>query len=199
MSSSNDNPFVIISGYTLNTEYEKSIRRLEKSLQKFSLPYRFYPYENQGSWTKNTMVKSSLVLRALKEFSTDVIWLDADAVVQSKPQFFYDLRTKEFDICCHFLKSRRNPRELLTGTFYFRNNEIVHSLVEDWAMKNDVVNWDQRILQSLVDNKYKDKLKIMNLPIEYIKIKPKNGTLNGKNFVIGHHQMSREQRHVLGK
>lgn len=189
--------FVIISGYTVNTDYEKAILNLEKSLKKFFLPYHFYPYKNTGNWTRNTMVKASLVSRALNTFDKDVIWLDADAIVSEKPKLFYSLKDIDCDLCCHFLKSRKNPRELLTGTIFFRNNPLVKSLVNDWENVQDL-KWDQKILQSLIDNKYKNKLKIHPLPIEYIKIKPKNGTLKGKKFVIGHNQMSREQRNVIG-
>jgi hypothetical protein len=70
--------------------------------------------------------------------------------------------------------------------------------VDDWVNDNSEVNWDQKILQKYVDGKYADKLKKLNLPEEYIKIRPRS-VRNARNLncVIGHKQMSREQRHKI--
>ena len=166
---------IVISGYTLNTDYEQEVKDLESDLKRFNLPYKLYGYESRGDWTKNTMVKAELIQRALKEYpNEDVIWLDADAVIVKEPTLFHELKDKTFDICCHYLKTRYNPNELLSGTIIFRNNDIVNSLVDDWVNDSEGVNWDQKILQKYVDGKYEGKLKKLALPIEYIKIKPRN-------------------------
>jgi len=190
---------MIISGYTINTDYEQEIKDLESDLKRFNLPYKLYGYESRGDWTKNTMVKAELVQRALNEFpEEDIIWLDADAVILKEPTFFYELKNKTFDICCHYLKTRYNPNELLSGTIIFRNNDIVKSLVSDWVNDNAEVNWDQKILQKYVDGKYANKLKKLNLPVEYIKIRPRSVPNARKlNCVIGHKQVSREQRYKI--
>jgi len=190
---------IIISGYTLNTDYEQEVKDLENDLKRFNLPYKLYGYASRGDWTKNTMVKAELVKKALKEYpGEDIIWLDADAVILREPTFFHDLKNKEFDICCYYLKTRYNPNELLSGTIVFRNNEIVKSLVNDWVNDNSQVNWDQKILQKYVDGKYASKLKKLNLPEEYIKIRPRNISDARKlNCVIGHKQLSREQRYKI--
>jgi hypothetical protein len=189
---------IIISGYTFNTPYEEEVKDLEADLKRFNLPYWLYGYESRGNWTKNTMVKAELIQRALMEYpEDDVIWLDADAIILREPKFFHELKNKNFDICCHYLKTHYNPNELLSGTIIFRNVPIVRKLVDDWvAIKNE--NWDQKILQELVDGKYKLKLNKLELPQEYIKIRPKNvKDARSLNCVIGHKQMSREQRHKI--
>ena len=190
---------IVISGYTLNTDYEQEVKDLESDLKRFNLPYKLYGYESRGDWTKNTMVKAELIQRALKEYpNEDVIWLDADAVIVKEPTLFHELKDKTFDICCHYLKTRYNPNELLSGTIIFRNNDIVNSLVDDWVNDSEEVNWDQKILQKYVDGKYEGKLKKLALPIEYIKIKPRNvSSARSLECVIGHKQMSREQRHKI--
>lgn len=189
---------IIISGYTFNTPYEEEVKDLENDLKRFNLPYRLYGYESRGNWTKNTMVKAELIQRALMEYpEDDVIWIDADAIILKEPKFFHELKNKNFDICCHYLKTRYNPNELLTGTIIFRNVPIVRKLVDDWvSIKNE--NWDQKILQELVDVKYKSKLNKLDLSQEYIKIRPKSvKDARSLDCVIGHKQMSREQRHKI--
>lgn len=190
---------MIISGYTINTDYEQEVKDLESDLKRFNLAYKLYGYESRGDWTKNTMVKAELIQKALNEFpNEDIIWLDADAVILREPTFFHDLKNKEFDICCYYLKTRYNPNELLSGTIVFRNNDTVKSLVDDWVNDNSQVNWDQKILQKYVDGKYADKLKKLNLPEEYIKIRPRNiSDARELNCVIGHKQLSREQRYKI--
>ncbi len=192
---------MIISGYTINTDYEQEVKDLESDLKRFNLPYKLYAYESRGDWVKNTMVKAELIQRALIEFpGEDIIWLDADAVILKNPVFFHNLKNKEFDICCYYFKwpggwKGKEVNELLSGTIIFRNNDVIKSLVNDWANHNSEVNWDQKILQKYVDGKYADKIKKLNLPKEYIKIRPKS-VLNTRNLncVIGHKQMSREQK-----
>lgn len=190
---------MIISGYTINTDYEQEVKDLESDLKRFNLDYKLYSYESRGDWTKNTMVKAELIQRALNEFpGEDIIWLDADAIILKNPTFFHDLKNKEFDICCYYHKTRYNPNELLSGTIIFRNNDIVKSLVNDWVNDNSEVNWDQKILQKYVDGKYANKLKKINLPKEYIKIRPRKLSDARKiDGVIGHKQLSREQRYKI--
>ncbi len=191
--------FIIISGYTRDTAYEEEIKDLESDLKRLDLPHRFYGYDDRGDWTKNTMVKAELVQRALVEFpDNDVIWLDADAVVLKDPVFFKELESKSFDICCYYYDKRKDGKrykELLSGTFVFRNNDLVRSLVADWVEDNTGVEWDQRILQKYVDGKYKDSLRVLPLPPEYIKIK--SVTADARSYsasVIVHKQFSRRWR-----
>jgi len=190
---------IVISGYTINTDYEEVVKDLESDLKKYNLPYKLYSYESRGDWTKNTMVKAELIQRALEEFpNEDIIWLDADAVILDEPKLFYELKDINYDICCHYLKTNiRKFDELLSGTIIFKNNEIIKQLVNDWV-NDDEINWDQKILQKLVDGKYNNKLIKKHLPISYIKIKPKrmNNVRQLQGF-IGHKQVSREQRNKI--
>jgi len=87
--------------------------------------------------------------------------------------------------------------ELLSGTLYIKNNEIMLQLVRDWSNVKDV-NWDQRILQELIENQYKNEIVIRPLPEEYVKINPKNSSFDKLDCVIGHKQMSRQQRAKIG-
>ena len=191
--------FVVISGFTVKTQYEEEVKDLMRDLKRFNIPNEIFSYVSRGDWTKNTMVKAELFQEAMKKYpDKDIIWLDADAVIMQKPELFFELENHDFDICCHYLKTHYNPNELLSGTLAFRNNETTRQLVDDWVSDKEV-NWDQKKLQKLVDGKYKDKLKHLPLPIEYIKIKRRNEhDVYNIGGVIGHKQVSRKQRYVLG-
>jgi hypothetical protein len=192
---------IIISGYTLNTDYEDEVKDLVASLKKYGLPHKIYPYESRGSWTKNTMVKAHIIQLAMTEFPDEVVvWLDADAIVLGEPKFFFSLSQQNFDLCCHYLESNRQdlPRELLSGTIAFAPTKNARNLVDQWVMQK-TVNWDQKILQELVDGPFQRNLTILELPAEYIKIKPKNvPDVRSLQCIVGHKQLSRQQRAKLG-
>ena len=180
---------IVISGYTRNTKYEEEIKCLEKGLKKWKIPYKFYPYNDRGTWVRNTMVKAEIVQKALQENpkNEDVIWLDADAEIFKKPKLFFELKEFDFHIGCFY-----HRKELLSGTFIFRNTSITKELVDDWANDKEI-NWDQRKLQKFVEDKYKWLLlgKILKLPPEYIKINPKGRDFTNLKCIIGHKQLSR--------
>ena len=190
--------YKIISYYTTNTPYEKIVVNLENSLKMFQLPYKIYPKPSEGSWTKNTQIKSKVILEALNEFQEDIIWVDADAIFERQPYLFELLEHKEFDLCCHYLHTKYNANELLSGTLYFRNNIVVKQLVKDWIELNKVKEeWDQKTLQTLIEDKYKDTIKTVDLPSQYIKI-DKFEHWQGQVIapVITHFQASRQYRNM---
>jgi hypothetical protein len=68
----------------------------------------------------------------------------------------------------------------------------MQNVVNDWVNDTSGVEWDQRILQKYVDGKYHDKLKKLDLPNQYIKIR--GGGENPrtlKNSIVVHKQLSR--------
>ena len=184
--------YVVVTGYTRNTEYAAAAKNLVESCEKHGIKVLSYAYESLGEWTKNTMVKSQIIFAAMMLQDKDVVWIDADAEIKSYPLLF-DRLADECDIA---FRMHRGV-ELLSGTLYIKNNEIMLQLVRDWSNVKDV-NWDQRILQELVENQYKNKIVIRPLPEEYVKINPKNSSFDKLDCVIGHKQMSRQQRAKIG-
>ena len=181
---------IVISGYTVNTKYEEEVKDLEGGLKKYNVPYKLYPYESRGTWRRNTMVKAELSQQGLNEHpNEDVIWIDADAVVHSRPDLFFELKNHDFDLCCHYLSTHYNPNELLSGTFVYRNNDKVKQLVDDWVNDKEI-NWDQKKLQRLIEGR---DLKIMPLPYEYIKINRRGQDIRNLQCIIGHKQLSRTE------
>lgn len=189
--------YTVISYYTKNTPYENIVLNLIKSLKQFNLPHKIYPKPNQGSWVKNTQQKSVVIQEALNEFFTDIIWTDADSVIMREPVFFNEIQDKDFDVSLCYLSTTYDPHELLSGTIYFKNNQIVKNLVNDWVELNKTkTEWDQKTLQELIDGKYKD-LRIVPLPPEYIKIdRFERFQKVDKPHVVYHWQASRQHRNA---
>ena len=155
--------FKVISYYTKNTPYEEEIKILEESLKKFGIKYQFYDVLNQGSWQANICLKPEIVKKALMETDEDLLYIDADAEIQSELIYFSDFLD---DLGVHY----RRGTELLSGTVYFKNNEKVKKLVDYWVkeQQENPLMWDQHSLNRVV-NRWKEILgiKVKDIPVEY--------------------------------
>lgn len=182
---------IYISCYTENTPYQKEVNNLIKSLNRFGLRHHINGYKHQGSWEKNCQYKAVYILEALKRFRSNVVWLDADAVVEQQPGLFNEL---DCDLAYHYLEHRN---ELLSGTLFFRNNKHVKALVERWIELNRKnTEWDQKNLQRVLERDNTLTRKI--LPAEYCKIFD-NKKQPAKSPVIVHYQASRRYKRIVGK
>ena len=187
--------YIIISAYTVNTAYEEEVKDLEECCKKFKYNYKLYPYESTGDWVLNTMQKPKIILQAMEEHPTkDIVWIDADALI-CQPLKLFDGKFNH-DIGIHFYQHSDIPNEVLSGTIYIKNNDKMLHVVKDWASAKDR-NLDQRHLEHLIKVKYARKLKILNLPEEYVKIRLQKEDIENVVGVITHKQLSREQRHGI--
>jgi len=193
LHNTSDLGFVVVSGYTRGTAYADEVKHLEASLEQFGVPFKTYPYDSCGDWTRNTMVKARLVKLAMIEFPGDVvIWVDADAVITTRPDFFFDLPSCDFDICCHYLSSPYNKSELLTGTIAFNGaSELARHIADEWVSSPEV-DWDQRILQRVI--RKSSGANVMRMPSDYIKIRPVGHPSHISQGVVFHKQLSRDQK-----
>jgi hypothetical protein len=182
--------FTIVSFYTENTPYETEVKNLIASLEALSIPHHICGVKNLGSWEKNCQHKARFILDAMSTIGTNIVWLDADAVVKKYPEMFSSLTC---DIAYHYLRDRR---ELLSGTLFLQNNEAAKKLVQQWIELNDTNNhWDQKNLQRVVERSPGIKKQI--LPADYCKIYD-NRKQEVKDPVITHYQASRRFKKVIG-
>lgn len=173
--------------YTVNTEYEVSVKKLEESFKKFNLNYKLYPYQSQNDWIKNCSFKPKFILEALEEFKTPIVFVDADAIIKQYPSYFEDVNCD--------ISIRVEQDTVLSGTIFINNTEKAIGLITEWAyeLDKDCSEWDQKSLTKIIKNN--DTCKIINLPIEYIYIYDLfKGLFPDKIPVIEHYQLSRIAR-----
>ena len=181
--------FTIVSFYTEQTPYESEVKNLIASLDKLGLRYHVKGVKSLGSWEKNCQYKADFILESLTMFDTDIVWVDADAVMLKYPLLFDEL---DCDIAYHYLPQRK---ELLSGTLFIRNNDVMKMLVQRWKEVNNTnTRWDQKNLQQVVEA---DKnIKKYVLPAEYCKIYDnKQQIVNDP--VITHYQASRRFKRLI--
>lgn len=220
--------YKIISMYTKNTPYEEEIKELGHSCNKFEMDYKFYPIVNLKDWVKNTQQKAEVIQQALNEFTCDIVWLDADAVILKKPVLFDQLvNSNNFHLYIHrayhlpikmgdlgivefirrnisnYIKRRKHPNgEVISNSIYLKNCHKTKELVSKWVELNERQReWDQRNLQEILDLEHNEYIS-KQLPKEYARILPKGNqlaTLNNGNNYIGQKQASRDYRKTIHK
>ena len=157
--------FRIISMYTRNTPYEEEVVHLRQSLEQFEVPHTIYPIESKGNWEKNCQQKAICILDALESYSSNIVWVDADAVLNQYPGLFSEL---EGDFAFFWFPFDQRIR---SGTLFLRNQPLIHNLVKDWINLNTQnMEWDQVNLQTVWEKRYKDRIKVDILPAAYCKI-----------------------------
>ena len=197
--------WIVVSFYTAGTGYEQEIKKLEKSLLQFNLPYRFFASPPTGTWRGNLNYKSETILKAFDMFSDkEIVFIDAAALVQQNPVLFDELSGKhEYDIAAHFFKYRPrsgDPDELLSGTLWIQNGEGGRRLVKKWhetGLNHPEVR-HQKCLKLAIQNLLGEHegIRVYRLPFEYTCIF--DYPRHGKQAVIEHFQASRRLRHQVG-
>ena len=187
---------MVTSFYTKNTGYEQVMNeRLLPSLEKFKLKHKIFALNNLGSWNLNIYQKALVLKKMLEEYSENIVWLDADAVVQRYPDKFDTLKA---DFACHF---RFDGIKLSSGTMFFRNTEKIKSLINQWIDEikhhsNYGDETEQLILQNLL--KKRGDILVENLPLSYSMIFDARPDQRVEEPVIEHFQASRKLKKTIG-
>lgn len=181
--------FTIVSFYTKHTPYEKEVKNLVDSLEKVGVSYHVQGVKSLGSWEKNCQYKAQFILDAIQHFETNIVWIDADAVVMKYPSLFDEL---DCDIAYHYLEHRK---ELLSGTLFIRNNDKMKMVVKRWIEVNATNDrWDQKNLQSIVEADA--GISKFFLPVAYCKIYD-NKMQPVAEPIITHYQASRRFKRMI--
>lgn len=163
--------WLIISFYTKNTPYEGLAKELEANLLELDLPFEFHAYKDLGSWLANCNIKPNFISAMMDKYpDRNLLFLDVDTKVISNP--FIDL---DFDIGMHNFRWI----EYLTGVVYLQPTNNTRCLVDIWMKETakQSEQHDQKILNKIINsNKY--KLKIYNLPKEFVYTRLMHGVKN---------------------
>ncbi|MHA1592739.1 MAG: hypothetical protein ACTSUP_09740 [Candidatus Heimdallarchaeaceae archaeon] len=202
---------IIISHYTKNTPYEKEVKRLRASLEKFDLDHEIEGINSLGSWRANSNYCAWQIQKMLKKYyPRPVLRVDADAVFQQYPSL---LEKKNFnpDVAAVIWYQYRTGGELLGGTLYFANNERTTRVVDNWVnlCKSLPHKRNPDLLQAIIwqeipsfqmkkiwpeeKKSFSEGITFEKLPLEYCKI---FDTMRKQvpNPVIEHFQASRRFR-----
>lgn len=196
----------VVSFYTTGTGYEQEILKLEASLIKFNLPYKFFAYKPTGTWRGNLNYKSETILKAFDLFpDKDIVFLDADAIVRKHPILFDELSGKhKYDLAAHYFRYKPqsgDQDELLSGTLWIQNGSMGKKLIQRWheiGLNHPEIR-HQKCLKLAIQQLQAEgeDIKVYRSPFEYTCIFDYPAR-QGKEVVIEHFQASRKLRHQVG-
>lgn len=179
-------PFIACAFYT--DGYAAEAAQLEKSLAATDTPHFIRRYDSRGFWEANTRIKPEFLRDCLARFpDRDIVYLDADAVVRSRMELFYDFAG---DLGVFHAPSEGGySHRYLTGTLYLRNAPAVRAFVERWiaAQAGSVLAVDQDSFEAALGEP--GELDIRPLPASYVKIFDRGS----ETAVIEHFQASRKR------
>ena len=177
--------FIVASYYTIDTPYEREVQRLATSLIHHKLEFDIQGYKSKGSWIANVGLKPIFIFDMLLKHNKDVLFLDADAVVQQSLSLFRDF---DADIGVHY----KDGRELLSGTIFVKNSSKAKKVIEDWCVeqRQNPDTWDQKNLARVL---LRSDVDVYNLPESYTHIFDLPG-----EAVIQHNQASRRFKRRVG-
>jgi hypothetical protein len=185
--------FTVCSFFTIGTEYEKIIRRLIESLERFEISYYMEGVRSQGTWEANVRLKPFWIRKTAETLYCwkSIVWIDADGVVQEFPELFNTLQDSGFEFGVHY----RRGRELLSGTIWMMNTPHVWKLLEAWMETTRRITWmkDQQTLQDVLAKTA--EWKVCRLPAQYTQIF--DLMKHEGKAVVEHFQASRRNRRSL--
>jgi hypothetical protein len=183
---------VFVSYYTPG--YTEPAERLIRSLTCFSLSHDVVGTGGKGNWAANCAMKPGFILRKLEEHAPrPVVWVDADAQVQSFPKLFLTLKA---DVAaCRWSWPDRDLTETLSGTLYVAQSERARTFLKLWrdSCESHGAAPDQPYLQRSIEAV--EGLESHNLPVPYCFIFDIHaGFFPWMTPVIKHFQHSRTQK-----
>jgi SAM-dependent methyltransferase len=159
-------PFKVVSFFTENNEYAEHAARLRSTLESFHLEHELHPVRDDGPWEFLCARKARFVRERWQASDVPIVWLDADATVESFPALFGQL---DADFAIH----KWNGWQFASGTIYFGKTALAEGLIEQWVRRceADPVTWDQTHLQSAwCDVAVSQNIRTFWLPRSYCQI-----------------------------
>lgn len=172
------------------------------SLIRWELPYYVNEVKDLGNWRRNANYKLLFIKNCLDEFKTNLVFIDADAIINKFPSLFWRIPSS-YDIAYHYMDDslyipNGYRKTLLTGTLFLRYNDRVMKFMDKWIeLTGEKNNHQQETLkQALKDF---PEIKVYKLPRSYCYLATVKGgkmtpIVPEKNPAISHYQASRKMR-----
>lgn len=187
---------VFVSHYTVDTPYEQEVKNLEASLCRWGLDYWLEGIYSLGTWRANSNYCATQVQKALGKFEPRAICrVDADAIIQKRPDFFERPKFKADVAAAIWKDSKLRPGgELMGGTMYFGNTPRCREVIEGW-LERIAKRPHGRNPDLLMQELNRTKCDFKELPLSYCRIF--DFPAMGNEIVIEHFQGSRKWKKLM--
>lgn len=199
-------PFpIVISFYTANTPYQKEVENLKASCKQHGIILDAEAVESFGTWELNCAYKPFFILKKLNEYKQPLLWVDADGVFNSPPEW---ITAFDADIAVRINQElpSSHPSKVISSTIFVKYNPQTIECLNAWTKESARLLldpyrkeefWDQISLRNVILAK-ECKAKVASMPVAYTKIfdHPEDCLLVEKP-VIEHYQASRRFKKII--
>lgn len=120
--------------------YMPMLKALYKSMLDVGIPkdmIEFSTVESCGDWRKNVALKPEFMLKKCKQYPNfNIAWIDADAVVLSKLEFFENF-TGFWGMANDYIHNQ--SRGFLSNAYIVRSCPLTWKFLEAWIIKSQIV------------------------------------------------------------
>ena len=185
--------FTVVGYYTIGTPYEQEILMMRASVEQFGIKTSIKGFYPRKSWLANVSYKPQFIKECLETIDTDIVYLDADAVMHEYPYLFDDIHD---DIGVHYWRRRS---EYLAGTLYVKNNKAGRDFISHWdeVQSQNLEVLDLIIFKRLIREAMSKGLKVFQLPASYAQIF--DLMKDSGQPVISHMQASRRYKYIMNR
>ena len=167
-------------------------------------PFKSYEMPSKKSWVHNCTMKAEVILKAIHELNSGIVWTDADARFRAYPKLFEQL--EQYDFGCYWIPGvwnqpknahlkpwSRGNEALAGGTLFFNNTKIAIDLIHAWKKQSEAnpTVWEQQSLQKVWEEFDIKGLRTFNLPQSYCKVFDCKWFEPEQPIVVEHMQASR--------
>lgn len=126
-------PPIFISYFTGIDYYKKSADLLKKDLYNIGAPFDIIEIKDKGAYWKNTLYKPTFILEKMKQFKSDIIWIDADTKIC---EYHTGFKNWEKDILMS--SHTGNLDGIKASPLGFKYNERNLNFIEKWKIQCDI-------------------------------------------------------------
>lgn len=170
---------VVCGFYTRRTRYQQEAEAMARTATAFGLESSLIDVDSLGDWKSNTDQKPEAILKALRQHRDRAIaFVDADARFKAYPALFDAFAAGDSELGLSFFDwdafpvDPRTGRELSSAVMLLKKTPAVESLIETWCVMvhGSSPEWEQRVLQDLLDSYVGPMPRIMDIPMRYNQI-----------------------------
>jgi hypothetical protein len=123
---------LIVSYFTRDWHYPQHAARLAGECEALGLEAHIEERESRGGYTQNCCIKPEFIRECLQTAGRPVLWVDVDASILRKPDFF--LGADGWDFQARKMASRRR-RTWHVGTLWFNPTPATLDFVDEWVAR----------------------------------------------------------------
>lgn len=110
--------------------YKKSAEVLQQTIEKLGGRILIHTPTLNGTYNSNCLLKPSIILETLKTQKQNIIWIDADCIMNELPT---EMDNINYDMAAVTrIHDMKTPHSAL---IFFKYSDKVISFVEDWVLK----------------------------------------------------------------